>query len=243
MKNGKLSLSGYITRMAILVALVIVLQTLGSYIKIMSVSISLVLIPIVFGGMTLGVLSGTILGFVFGLITLIAGITGTDYFTNVLFAAHPFGTSLICLVKGAAAGFIPAVVFKALKNKNQTLASIVSAALAPIANTGLFITGVLLFVQDTVSENFLKGESIMYFLIIGCAGINFIVEFLLNVLTAPALCRVYRAIAGKKNEDNSGKYSISEKTEETIPENFDKNEEKSDFDGNKERKKVENSDK
>lgn len=216
MKNGKLSLSGYITRMAILVALVIVLQTLGSYIKIMSVSISLVLIPIVFGGMTLGVASGTILGFVFGLITLIAGITGTDGFTNVLFTAHPFGTSLICLVKATAAGFVPAVVFKALKNKNQTLAAIVAAALAPIVNTGLFILGVLLFVKDTVSENFLNGQSLMYFLIIGCAGINFIVEFLLNVLTAPALGRVYRAVDYKKSVNSSApdKPENTEKTEE-----------------------------
>ncbi len=194
MKNGKLSLSGYITRLAILLALVIVLQTFGSYIKIGTISISLVLIPIVFGGMMLGMLAGTILGFVFGMVTLIAGITGADGFTQLLFTEHPFGTTLICLIKATAAGFIPAMVFKTLKKKNRTLAAFAAASLAPIINTGLFIVGVLLFVQDTITTNYLNGETIIYFLIIVCAGVNFIVEFLLNILLAPAIERVYCAV-------------------------------------------------
>lgn len=208
MKNGKLTLSGYITRLAILLALVIVLQTFGSYIKIGTVSISLVLIPVVFGGMVLGVLAGTILGFAFGLVTLIAGITGADGFTQVLFSAHPFGTSLICLVKATAAGLIPALVFNVLKNKNQAVAAFAASALAPIINTGLFIAGVLVFVSDTVAENFLNGASMMYFLVIVCAGVNFIVEFLLNLLLAPAINRVYRVVGGKvaeKKDDEADK--------------------------------------
>lgn len=210
MKNGKLSLSGYITRLAILLALVIVLQTFGSYIKIGTVSISLVLIPVVFGGMVLGVLAGTILGFAFGLVTLIAGITGADGFTQILFTAHPFGTTLICLVKATAAGLIPALVFNAIKNKNQTVAAFTAAALAPIINTGLFIVGVLLFVKDTVAENFLQGESIMYFLIVVCAGVNFIVELILNLLLAPALNRVYRIVGGKFSPDATREADIYE---------------------------------
>ena len=210
MKNGKLSLSGYITRLAILLALVVVLQTFGSYIKIGTVSISLVLIPVVFGGMILGVLAGTVLGFAFGIVTLIAGITGADGFTQILFTAHPFGTTIICIVKATAAGLVPALVFNAIKNKNQTVAAFTAAALAPIINTGLFIVGVLLFVRDTVAEHFLQGESIMYFLIIGCAGVNFIVEFVLNLLLAPALNRVYRVVGGKFSSDVAHEADIEE---------------------------------
>ena len=62
MKNGKYSLSGYITRLAILLALVIVLQIFGSYIRIGTVNLSLVLIPVVLGGMLLGPLAGTVFG-------------------------------------------------------------------------------------------------------------------------------------------------------------------------------------
>lgn len=198
MKNGKYSLSGYITRLAILLALVIVLQIFGSYIRIGTVNLSLVLIPVVLGGMLLGPLAGTVLGFAFGAVTLVAGITGADGFTNILFAAHPFWTAVICLGKATAAGFFPAIIYKAISKKNRTAATFVASAAAPVINTGLFIIGVLLFVSDTVTENFVDGTTLMYFLIIGCAGINFIVELLLNLFLTPALIRVTRAIEGAK---------------------------------------------
>ena len=51
----------YLVLLAIFLALVLLLQTLGSFIHIGPVSISLVLIPIVIGGMMLGPLGGAIL--------------------------------------------------------------------------------------------------------------------------------------------------------------------------------------
>lgn len=210
MKNGK-TLSGYITRLAILLALVIVLQILGSYIRIGTVNISLVLIPIVFGGMLLGPLAGTFLGLAFGLVTLIAGIIGTDGFTNLLFAEHPFWTTVICIGKGTAAGFIPAIIYKALAKKNATAATFVASAAAPLINTGLFIVGVLCFVADTVTENFVNGTSLIYFLVIVCAGVNFIVEFLLNLLLTPALIRVTRAIEKNGNTTENSDCNEEEK--------------------------------
>ena len=70
---------------AILLALVVVLQFVGSYIKIGPVSISLVLVPIVLGGLLLGCAAGAALGFSFGMITFIAGVAGLDPFTFALF--------------------------------------------------------------------------------------------------------------------------------------------------------------
>ena len=44
---------------------------------------------------------------------------------------------------------------------------------------------------DTLSANFVAdGSTVIYFLVIGCAGINFIVEFFVNLLVSPALFRV-----------------------------------------------------
>lgn len=210
MKNGKYTISGYITRLAILLALVIVLQIFGSYIRIGAVNLSLVLIPVVFGGMILGPLAGTFLGFAFGMVTLVAGITGADGFTNVLFTAHPFWTAVICLGKATAAGVLPAIIYKAIAKKNGTAATFVASAAAPVINTGLFIIGVLLFVSDTVTENFVNGTTLMYFLIIGCAGINFLVELLLNLFLTPALIRVSRAIE-KTDKPDGGETENEEK--------------------------------
>ena len=177
-------------QLAILLALTVVLQFFGSSIRIGATSFSLVLIPIVLGGVLLGPGSGAFLGLVFGAITLWAGISGTDAFTAILFADHPFLTALTCLGKGTAAGAGAGLMFRLLDKKNKYAAVFAAAASAPLLNTGLFILGALTM-ADTLSANFVAdGSTVIYFLVIGCAGINFIVEFFVNLLVSPALFRV-----------------------------------------------------
>lgn len=189
-KNKKGISAKTVAWFSIFLALVILLQTLGSYIKIGATSISLVLIPIVLGGALLGVTAGAFLGFVFGLITLIAGLSGADFFTMTLLEYNPLITTLICLGKGVFAGLIPALVYKAMQARQTKLAIFVASALAPIVNTGLFIFGSL-FIIDTLKANFIaEGQGVLYFLFIGCAGINFIVELSVNLIAAPALLRL-----------------------------------------------------
>ena len=60
--------------LAILTAIVIVFQLLGSFIHIGPTSISLVLIPIVIGAVLTGPKGGAFLGFVFGAMTYFAGV-------------------------------------------------------------------------------------------------------------------------------------------------------------------------
>lgn len=184
----------YLVELAILLALVLLLQTFGSGIKIGPTSFSLVLIPIALGGMLLGPAAGAFLGFAFGVITLIAGINGTDYFTQILFQDHPVLTTLTCLVKGTAAGLGAGLIYKLVARKNRLAAAFAGAAAAPVLNTGIFILFGLLM-SDTLSSNFVpNGQTVVYFLIIGCAGINFVVEFLVNLLVSPALNQVIEII-------------------------------------------------
>lgn len=178
-------------QMAILAALVIVLQLIGSFIHIGPTSVSLVLIPIALGAMLFGPVGGGVLGFIFGLMTLMAGVTGTDVFTSILFNAHPLGTITICLGKATLAGVAGGFVFKWLKHYNSLIASFATAAIVPIVNTGLFILGGLTLVADTLKANFVgKGDTLIYFLAIGCAGLNFVAEFGFNLVLAPVLNRL-----------------------------------------------------
>lgn len=176
--------------LAIFTAIVIVVQFVGSGIKVGAVSFSLVLIPIVVGGIIIGPKAGAWLGFVFGAITFIGGLTGADAFTAILIQSGIKGaiiTALICFGKATAAGLVAGIIYKVLKNKNRFVAVVLSAAAAPIVNTGLFIFGALLL-SDVLTQNFLQdGTTVIYFLVIVCAGINFIVEFLVNVVLSPAI--------------------------------------------------------
>ncbi len=192
-KNARVRIL-HLVQMAILIALIIVMQSFGATIKVGPTSFSLVLIPIALGGMLVGKGGGALLGLVFGIMTLMAGITGQDAFTQILFQDHPILTSLICLGKGTAAGFGAGLIYELVSKKNAIVAGFLAAASAPILNTGLFILGALL-VSDTLSANFVaEGSTVIYFLVIGCAGINFIVEFLVNLVVSPGLNMVVNVV-------------------------------------------------
>ena len=72
-----------LTSLALLAALVVVLQTVASGIRIGPVPISLTLVPIVVGAILFGPGAGAGLGAVFGIVCLIAGIiVGSSTFQN-----------------------------------------------------------------------------------------------------------------------------------------------------------------
>ena len=191
------------TTLAILVAIVFVFQWLGSFIHIGPTSITLVLVPIVLGGILLGPVYGAFLGLIFGIMTLWAGISGTDPFTNTLFVNQPYATSLICLGKAVLAGWLSALIYKFIAHKNKIAAAIAASAAAPVINTGVFILGGLFLVSETLSANFVaEGTTLVYFVIIVCAGLNFIGEFIANILLSPVIVTVTNAIAGIRKKDN-----------------------------------------
>ena len=193
MKSNNIS---RMVQLAILLTIVIVLQCFLGSIVVGATSFSVVLVPIVIGAILLGPGAGAFLGFAFGLVVLIRGITGQDGFTNMLFVAQPLFTALICLGKGAAAGFAAGIVYKLLSGTNSFWASVAAAAIAPVVNTGLFILGGLTLVKDTLEANLAAfgADSVLIFLVIGCAGINFLVEFGVNMVLSPAIHRIITAV-------------------------------------------------
>ena len=180
--------------LAFLIAIVTVLQLFASSVTVFETSFSLVLIPIALGAIVLGPMAGGILGLVFGFIVLMAGITGTDFFTATLFQNAPFITSLLCLGKGTLAGIATGLMYKLVRKKSEFAAIVAAAATTPIVNTGLFAVGSL-FLKKTLEANFQPdGVSFLYFLFIIIIGINFLVEFAVNLIFSPALVRVVTVI-------------------------------------------------
>lgn len=184
------------TYLAVLIAVVVVLQLTGVAIKIpgLATPVSLVLVPIVLGGCLLGARAGAILGFVFGLIvTITCCFMGMDpAFTGILFQAHPVITVLLCLSKSTLAGFLSGLAYAPVRNEKRSVrifGTFISAAIAPIVNTGVFIIGCLIM-SDTFNANFVnhaEGQNILYVLFIVIAGINFLFEFTLNMVLAPTI--------------------------------------------------------
>lgn len=190
-----------LVQLAILTALVVVLQALGSFITIGPLPMSFVLIPIVIGACLLGAKHGAFLGFVFGLITMFMGVLGRDWFSSLLFQANPVWFVLICLLKATAAGLVAGLVYavlgKVFKGKNKTLQTVLASISAPIVNTGIFVVGMLLFFLPTMNELpsalpdvFGGYKSAAQLVVFGLAGLNFVGEFVVNLVLSPAIVRI-----------------------------------------------------
>lgn len=196
MNNKKIS---RMVQLAVLLAIVIFLQCFMGSIVVGTTSFSVVLVPIVIGAILMGPGAGAFLGFAFGLVVLIMGISGRDQFTNLLFQAQPLFTVLICLGKGAAAGWTAGLIYKLLSRASSFWASVAATAVAPIVNTGLFILGGLTLVRGTLEANLgaFGADSVVVFLVVVCAGVNFLVEFGVNMLLSPAIYRIIHVVRGK----------------------------------------------
>ena len=76
------------------------------------------------------------------LVCLIAGVTGADQFTYLLWTASPFWLIVVCVGKAVLCGLCAGLVAKALRHR-QTISCILAALTAPVVNTGVFAIGML----------------------------------------------------------------------------------------------------
>ncbi|MDD6394826.1 MAG: ECF transporter S component [Firmicutes bacterium] len=182
---------------ALFTAIVVVLQLVGSFIKLGTFSISLVLVPIVIGAALYGVGAGTWLGFIFGFTVLVSGDAAA------FLAINPVGAVIVCIAKGMLAGLCAGLVYKAIENKNSTVAVAASAIVCPVVNTGVFLIGCALFFMETIrgwAEAFGFGSNVAAYMIIGLVGVNFLLEMLVNVVLSPVIVRLIHI--GKKSKIN-----------------------------------------
>lgn len=191
MKNN-ISKTRKITYFAILTALAIVLQlTLGQLTIMGVVKLNFTLVIIVVCAMILGTIYAGMLGAIVGVVILLNGVIGVDGFTNVLFAEQPVIITLTCILKTALAGVLSGVVFNLFREKNRLVGAFVSATVAPIVNTGVFVFFMLLIKQNLINSGFIDGGKNAFITIcVSLVGINFIFEILLSILLAPAVYRV-----------------------------------------------------
>lgn len=178
--------------MALLMALVMVLQAIGGMIPpIGGFSISLVLVPIVIGAAVYGIGAGALLGATFGAIVYINCVTGADVGGAMVFNANPVLCFLVVMAKGVLAGVASGAVYKALKGKNAYVAMFLAALVCPIVNTGIFVACMLLFFVDILAAWAAGGEVLAYVLT-GLVLANMVPEVLINVILSPASARVVK---------------------------------------------------
>ena len=114
---------------------------------------------------------------------------------------NPVMTLLICLLKGVLAGAAAGAIAKALRRK-PFAGVLLAAAAAPIMNTGIFLLGMLTVFRPVMMEFAhsigMGGTSAVYFAVVVLVGVNFLVEFAANLVLAPAVSAIVKAVKRMK---------------------------------------------
>ncbi len=180
--------------LALLMAMIVVLQFVSSMIPPIggAVSISLVLIPIVMGATRYGPSAGALLGLTFGVVTAINCITGSDPGGHMVFQASPLGCIAVVLSKAVLAGFGAGAAYKLIAPKNAVAAMFTAAIVCPVVNTGVFLAAMALFFQDVLAQ-WAGGGPILTYVLGTLVLCNFIPELFINIVFCPAGERILRA--------------------------------------------------
>ena len=168
---------------AVLSALVIVLQLMGSFIRLGPFSVSLVLVPIVIGAAMCDTRIGAWLGFLFGVVVLLSGDAAAFLAINIP------GTIITVLVKGTACGLVAGLIYKLLERFNRYVAVVAAAIACPIVNTGIFLLGCSVFFMETI-KTWANGGDVLTYMILGLVGGNFLVELAINIVLSPVIVRI-----------------------------------------------------
>lgn len=178
---------------SILAAIIIVLQIVTTYFPTKPFAITLALIPIIIGAAVFGEKAGAVLGGVFSIVVIAMCVFGVDVGGAMVWNASPILCILVCMLKGVAAGYVSGLVYRLLSKKNDIVGTVAAAIVAPIVNTGIFILGLVICFRPLLFA--WAGESdVLYYVIFGLTGINFLVELVVNVVLSPIIVKILQAL-------------------------------------------------
>ena len=168
------------------------------YLNIGPLAISLNMIPVAIGAVTLGPGGGAILGAVFGITSCLqcVGIGGTSAMGVVTFEISPILTIIQRFATRVLAGTLTGVVYQSLHKAHFRYASYVAGFSAALFNTAFFMGAlVLLFGHTEYLQDMIAGRNILVF-ILSFVGINALVELFATTVAAGAVCKALGKLNG-----------------------------------------------
>jgi uncharacterized membrane protein len=132
---------------AVLAAIILIMAfTPLGYLKIGTISITFLSIPVIIGAIIMGPLYGAFLGGMFGITSFIQCF-GLDAFGTALMGINPVFTFIMCMVPRILMGLLVGLIFRALtKSKKMKILPFAVASLSgALINTILFVGALVLF--------------------------------------------------------------------------------------------------
>jgi len=210
--SRKKTSTAQLTVTAILMALLILMTVTNiGYIQVGPFSITFLTLPVAIGAAVCGVKAGFVLGTVFGLTSFATGLFGMNALGALMISLGWKQAVLLfvtCLVPRIACGLLPALLHKALKQNNRTVADAVTCAAVALVNTALFLGFFwVCFLSDLKNEPKvmdLFGGAVESFgaLFAIFAGWNAAIEVGVNLVLGTAICKALQPVAARLQFDN-----------------------------------------
>lgn len=180
--------------LAVLTAIVIILQV-AVVIPLGPFTVTLTMLPIIIGAILYGPVGGAALGAAFGIMVSIQVVTGAaGAFSTAMLEFQPAATILVCLLKGIAAGAAAGAFFRLFRRRSFYLGVVMAAVIAPIINTGIFSVTCLTIFRSLIENALGTSGNLLLVFLTTFIGLNFLVEFGVNVALTPIVMRILRAV-------------------------------------------------
>lgn len=191
MKTKKLN-TVYMVELAVLIAVVLLMAfTPIGYVKTLGLEITLIVVPVAVGAVTLGPVAGLILGTVFGITSFIQCF-GMSPFGAMLLSINPVATFIVCVPTRMAMGWLTGMIFRGLKltKISHKVSTSIACLSGPFLNTFFFMTALCIcFYHTDYIQSFVTsvGATNVFAFIVAFVGINGIVEALASFVIGTAI--------------------------------------------------------
>lgn len=199
--------TAYMVEMALLIAVILIMAfTPIGYIRTLGLEITLIVVPVAVGAITLGPAAGAVLGGVFGVTSFIQCF-GMSPFGAVLLSINPVFTFIVCVFSRTLMGWLTGVLYQAFFRCNplKKVAVVLANLCCPLLNTLFFMGTLTVFFYQTeyvqgIAKGLGAGNPLIFVLLF--VGVNGLVEavacFVVGSAISQALKKVIRRSAKER---------------------------------------------
>lgn len=204
--NKKININAnlfHLTTNAILTAVIIIMSfTPIGYLKIGTVAITFITVPVAIGAIISGPISGAVLGGIFGLTSFIQCF-GIDPFGTALLNINLIYTLLMCFVPRILTGLLSGLVFKFLSKADKTnlISYVITCLSCSVMNTIFFMASLMvLFGSSDYIKSIMDalGQTNVILFMFALVGINALIEIIVNSLISAAISKSLAIIIKKQ---------------------------------------------
>lgn len=204
MENKKKIDTIYMVEMALLIAIILMMAfTPIGYIRTLGLEITLIVVPVAVGAVTLGPSAGAILGAVFGITSFIQCF-GMSPFGAVLLSINPVYTFIICVFSRVLMGWLTGLLYQIFVKCNplKKVSVILANLCCPLLNTLFFMGTLTLFFYQTeyiqgIAQGMGAGNPLIFVLLF--VGVNGLVEAAACFVVGSAICQALKKVVRRNS--------------------------------------------